>query len=265
MLSTYQHNTQVNVVVSFPEVDGAPIAPTEATFEVTDEVGSVVVPSTTITLDPDAGTEVTIGVNPEYNLVGDDAVRAIRSVRLTFITPTGTYTATARYIVEKASLLVLMQNSFQTYEEALLTRMDLPQFDGWDMSDESGQIAALVTSHDRMCRLTFRYRMNQDAVMYDSRDPFWIVNRIRELPASDFAKWPKDFKQALRRAQLYEADQILKGDPVGDKRRSGVVSETIGEAKMFFNARPPLRLALCVQAMETLSPYLYARRQIGRA
>ena len=115
-----------------------------------------------------------------------------------------------------------------------------------------------------MCRLPYRYQLSQNAVMYDARDPFWVVTGIRYLKEADFKKWPKDFQNALRRAQLYEADQILKGDPVGDKRRAGVVSETIGEAKMFFNARPPLRLALCVQAMETLSPYLHSSRRIGR-
>lgn len=265
MLPTYQHNTQANVEVIFPTTpDGATIAPTAARFVVTDEVGSVVIDDTVLDLSTVEGNALTIGVNPEFNVVDDDKVRAMRVLTVTFTAPTGTHTATVRYVVEKASLLVTMTNSFQTFDEALLNRMDLPGLDGWDMADEAMQIPALVTAHDRMCRLSYRYTLDQNAVMYDARDPYWIVTGIRSLTPADYAKWPVSFRRALHRAQLYEADQILKGDPVGDKRRAGVVSETIGEAKMFFNARPPLKLALCVSAMECLSGHLHSSRRIGR-
>ena len=128
MLPIYQHHTQANVTVDFPTVDGESIAPTAVSFVVTDEVGSVIVDETELTLDPAAGTQVTIGVNPEFNIVPDDRTRAMRVVSMTFTAPTGRHTATARYVIEKASKLILMENSWQTYEEALLTRMDLPAF-----------------------------------------------------------------------------------------------------------------------------------------
>lgn len=265
MVPTYQHQTQVVVTVDYPSVDGGVIVPTGVSYELLDEVGTVLATETVNVEEGVPGTQLSIVVEPTDNVVPEGATRSVRVIRTTFEAPTGRHVTVNRYVIEKAQLLVTMTNSFQTYEEAILTRMDLPAFDGWDSSDEEAHIPALVTAHDRMCRLTYRYRMSSNAVMYDEDDPYWLVTGMRLMKPEDFAKWPNDFKSALRRAQLYEADQVLKGDPVGDKRRSGVVSETIGESKMFFNSRPPLRLALCVQAMETLGPYLHSSRRIGRA
>lgn len=265
MLPIYQQNTQANIAVDFPDSDAGIISPTAISFRVTDEVGSVIVEDTSFDLTGVDGSQITIGINPEFNLIEDDRVRAMRVLTCVFTAPTGQHTTTTRYVIEKVSKLILMTNSFQTFEEALLTRFNLPVLDGWDMGEEAAQVGALATAFDRMCRLSYRYMLNQNAVMYNSRDPYWIVNGIRFLTPNDFAGWPSDFKQALRNAQLFEADQILKGDPVGDKRRSGVISETIGEAKMFFNAKPPLRLALCEQAMEALTGHIHANRRVGRA
>jgi hypothetical protein len=263
MLPTYQHGTKATVSVPYPIADGAVISPTVVRYTVTDEVGGQIVASTTIAL-PSSPT-ATIIIPGASNLVPDAVIRAMRVVTVTFVTASGDYTAVARYAVQKASLLIPMTNSFQTLDQALLTRLDLPPLDGWDVAEEAQQIPAMVTAHDRMCRLTYRYRLSQDAVAYEATDPYWSVINIRERTTQDLASWPEDFRTALRRAQLYEADQILKGDPVGEKRRLGIVSESIGEAKMFFNARPPLRLALCEQAIDILSPHLLTSRRIGRA
>lgn len=263
MLPTYQHGTEATVTVPFPTVDGADIEPTAVRYTVTDEAGGEIVASSTVAVPSTSTVEIT--VPSASNLVPTTAIRAMRVVTVTFVTAAGEYTAIARYAVQKASLLVPMTNSFQTLDQALLTRLDLPPLDGWDMAEEAQQIPAMVTAHDRMCRLSYRYRLGQDAVAYEATDPYWSVIDIRDRTPQDFASWPEDFKTALRRAQIYEADQILKGDPVGEKRRLGIVSESIGEAKMFFNARPPLRLALCEQAIDILSPHLLTRRRIGRA
>lgn len=263
MLPTYQHGTEATVTVPFPTVGGVAIEPTVVSYVVTDEVGGEI--EATSTIDVPSASDVTITVEAASNVIQTAEVRAMRVVTVTFVAPSGTYTAVSRYVVEKASLLVPMTNSFQTLDQALLTRLDLPPLDGWDMAEEAQQIPAMVTAHDRMCRLSYRYRLGQDAVAYEATDPYWSVIDIRDRTPQDFASWPEDFKTALRRAQIYEADQILKGDPVGEKRRLGIVSESIGEAKMFFNARPPLRLALCEQAIDILSPHLLTRRRIGRA
>lgn len=263
MVPTYPENTDVAVVVDFPQIDGASITPTAIGYIVMDERGTVVRAREEAIAD---GETVSVVIPASANaLPATGVIRGLRSVRFVFTTDAGTYTADKRYIIETANKLIPMFNSFQTYEEAVVTRLDLPDLDGWDVATEENHIPALITAHDRMCRASFRYRLAQNSVEYDEKQMYWYINSMRERTPQDFADFPVNFQIALRRAQIYEADSILSGDPVGDKRLDGVVSETIGEAKMFFNNKPPIRTPMCRKAMEVLAPYLYRANRIGRA
>lgn len=266
MYPTYPDGVKVTVTVDYPTVGGEEVVPTAIQYAVLDEAGDFLTTRTALTIDPEAGSTISADVAATFNTLANGAIRALRAVRFYFVTAAGEVPVTYRYIVEQASKLTVMVNSFQTFEQAILTRLELPSLDGWDSAAEADQIAALVTAHERMCRLSYRYRLGQDAVEYDANNVYWHITDIGRRTAADFAGWEPAFKTALKRAQVYEADQILKGDPIGDKRRDGIVSETIGEAKMFLNPRPPLRLALCREAMEVLGRYLYTtNNRIGRA
>lgn len=263
MVPTHPEKTDVAVRVDFPQIDGTPITPTAIGYIVLDERGTVVRAREEVTPD---GTSVQVVVPASANeLPLEGVIRGLRTVRFVFDTAAGARTVDSRYIIETQSKLIPMFNSFQTYEEAIVTRLDLPALDGWDFADEPQQIAALITAHDRMCRASYRYRLSQNSVEYDEREMYWYITSMRERTAQDFSDFPAAFQTALRRAQIYEADSILSGDPVGDKRLDGVVSETIGESKMFFNNKPPIRTPMCRKAMEVLGPYLYRGNRIGRA
>lgn len=265
MVQSYPTGTDVTITVAFPIVDGDYVVPSVVEFAVLDETGTIVLPRAALVIDPLAGDEISAEVPGVINTVPTGSIRALRVVEFYFTTPTGEYPVVARYVVEKTNKLVIMTNSFQTYEQAILTRLDMPALDGWDAADEDSQIAAMVTAHDRMCRLSYRYRLGDSAVEYSENRVYYHITDIRRRTTVEYASWESAFKQALNRAQLFEADQILKGDPIGDKRREGVVSETIGESKMFLNPRPPLRLALCRAAIETLGPHIYTSVRLGRA
>ena len=262
MIPAHPQATDVTVTVDVPLIDGVAMTPTSIGYEVLSASGSVVQASQAATAD--AG-KVEVIVPASVNALSEGAIRDMRLVRFTFDHASGKRHVSERYVIEAVSKLILMVNSFQTYEEAVLNRMDLPDLDGWDVADEQHQTAALVTAHDRMCRASYRYKLSQDAVMYDERENYWHVTNMRSRTAMDFAQFPTTFQVALRRAQLYEADAILAGDPVGDKRLDGVVSESIGEAKMFFANKPPIRSPLCRKAMDVLGPHLYRSNRLGRA
>lgn len=261
MTPTHQQNTDVVVTVDFPQIDGTAITPTTIGFVVLDERGVVVRPQATAS---SAASAASATVPAASNQLAAGAVRGLRNVRFEFQVSGQTFFAEARYVIEAVSKLVTMTNSFQTYEEALLTRFDLPTLDGWDVASEAEQIAALTVAHDRMCRLTYRYRLGQDAVEYDESIKYWYVSDIRQRTLAEFNAYPEPLKQALRRAQLYEADAVLSGDPVGDKRLAGVISETIGESKMFFSNVQPARTPLCRAAMDVIGPHFSRSNRIGR-
>lgn len=269
MLPSFQQGTDVSVTVEFPEVGGVVISPTAADFAVLDEAGEVVVARAA---DPDfnpASGNVSLTVQGIDNNIDDATVtRAMRVVRVYFTTPTGEVTADYRYVVERVEKLIIMTNSFATFEQALLYRLDLPALVGWDAATESEQIAAMVTAHDRMTRMTFRYRLSQQAVEYNSMDwdevYYWYVTDMRLRKMVDWVNWPSDFRKALGIAQVIESDFILDGDPVTEKRDAGIMSMTTGEAKVFFNPKPPLRTTLCREAMRVLGPYLYTNKRLTR-
>jgi hypothetical protein len=82
---------------------------------------------------------------------------------------------------------------------------------------------------------------------------------------SDWNTYPPRFQNALKRAQMLEANSILGGNQIADKRRDGIISETIGESKIFLNNRPPLRTPVTREALEALYGYLYYQSRVGRA
>lgn len=262
-MQTHQDRTEVAVTVDYPS-DGGAVSPTSISYKVVDEEGDTLFTETVTPPSGELGTQVSVVIPAAMNTVPDSATRAARLVSFEFGTDGGTYVVQHRYIIEKATLLIPMTNSFQSYERAMLTRMSIARADGWDSAETSAQYAALTEAFNRMARKTYRYRLSQDAVAYDAHDPYWIVDRMSYRTRADYDKWPKDFKDALHLAQMYEANHILMGDPVTDKRRQGIISETIGEAKMFFNSAPPLRSSLCQEAMEVISPFLSTTRRIGR-
>lgn len=263
-MQSYQDRTEVTVTVDYPTDAGAVITPNSITYTVTDEDGDTLAAETVTPPEGDLGSQLTVVIPSTLNHVPDSALRAARLVTFEFGADSGTYTVQHRYAIEKAVLLVPMKNSFQTYERALLTRMDLVNADGWDSADVPAQFASLVEAHARMCRLTYKYRMNQNAVMYDASDPYWVVDSMAQRTVDDLRSWPDDFVSALRKAQVLEANYILTGDPIVQRRREGVISETIGEVKMFFQSTPPLRTPINSAAMTVISPFLYKSRRIGR-
>lgn len=263
MIPAHPEKTDVVVRVDFPQIDGTPITSTAIGYLVLDERGTTVREREEATPD---GNSVEVTIPALANALPiPGVIRGLRTVRFLFETASGTRTVDTRYIIETHSKLIPMFNSFQTYEEALVNRLDLPSLDGWDFNAEAEHIPALITAHDRMCRAAYRYRLAQNAVEYDERQMYWYITSMRERTAQDFSAFPVNFQVALKRAQIYEADAVLSGDPVGDKRLDGVISETIGESKMFFSNKPPIRTPMCRKAMEVLAPYLYKAARLARA
>jgi hypothetical protein len=81
----------------------------------------------------------------------------------------------------------------------------------------------------------------------------------REMTEEYFESFPLHFITALRRAQIAEANEVLSlGDP-SDKRKVGIMSETIGESSMMFRVGKPLELGLSHAALSILKGYVRTR------
>jgi hypothetical protein len=71
-----------------------------------------------------------------------------------------------------------------------------------------------------------------------------------------FSRYPPIFVTALCRGQVSEANAILAGDPIGDKIRSGLFSEKIGESSMMFRSGiGPLKTTVSRETLQYLQGY----------
>lgn len=268
MLPVHIEGTDVLITETLPSKNGSPLAASAVEYAVFDETGSILsarqaVPGWT------AGN-ITLEIPAAINTLPANVSRGLRIVEFYITTVDGTFKPRQRYIVQTHAVLEVRKNSFQTLDQAYLTAMDIPDLTGWSAADDNQKIAAMVMAHQQICRLQFRYLKedNESQIEYTYRispGDYVYISRMALITENDWQQTPERFKTALRRAQLVEADLMLAGDPVRDKRLNGIISETIGESKMFFNARPPLSLAVSRKSLEILSGYFYYSNQIARA
>jgi len=264
MLDVYTHQQEVVVTGVLPTVKGAEIVPVTVEYEITDENGSEIQARTAL-VGYTSGAPV-IEIDAPLNTL-TDTDRALRVVTIWMTTASGdTFTDRQRYVIQTFDVLKPFGNSFQTLDQALLTAAAIVDLPGWEEASDNQRISAMIEAHERVCRLNLRYKEDpafKSQAMLNERSWTYISN-ARLIEADDWASFPAAFKNALMRAQVIEADILLSGDPIRDKRLQGIVSETIGEAKMFFNNRPPIQLPVSKRTLEVLGGYFHFITSVGR-
>lgn len=272
MTPVYPENTEVVVTVALPVFGGAPLIPSTVTRSVKDETGAIVSPAEEVPVEGSApgGAITSMDITIPASINGIPGRRAARVVDVQFTTDKGVFDAQVIYLLESPEQLQRLKNSFVNAAEAQMTRRDMPRLDGWDAATEAERVAALVTAYRSLCRLTYRYR-NHEAILQSrltwgdpNFDGYIYIVDIETLTDEEWAQVPDKVREAIQRAQMAEADTLLRGDPVGDKRRAGIISETVGESSMFFRQTPEVRMSVSKEALEYLSGYIYRDTRIAR-
>lgn len=237
------------------------------------------------------GSEAVIEVPAEINAVAEinpaavtaaqiDSffVRESRTVELFCTDGIGnTVLLNKTYALEPAETLIAGLNSFQSFSQAELVAMDIPQLAGWNSSGEKDKIAALIEARLQICQLRFNIinsnvNWGQDNLNYvpEGAYPtpyagmFMFNGNLALITPSNFAHLPPRFKLALCRAQVAQADAVLGGDPVDVRRKEGLILESIGEVKQMFRGGKPLDLPVSRRALKYLSPFVSFSQRIGR-
>jgi hypothetical protein len=235
------------------------LEPTGAYYRVLDEDDAVLVDSTELAL---SGTEVSVTVPQELNELGPQRWTAARLIEVTVISVAGNSLLTDSYRLFRPQRLVTPFNSFQSLLGANLRAHDLLDMLPWHDASAEQQLSALQEAHARIERLRFYYVpeawQSKLAHTVDVRD-------LSLLTVSEWNALDGDFREALQRAQVLEAAELLRkaADPLAALERDGVRSITVGESSRVFNtsrAKSPLS----PRAMRALGKYL-APAQVGRA
>lgn len=253
-MDIYKSGAEVNVNQAFVNYDGDQIYPTSISYRVEDEDGVEIVADTAHTFDPD-DTEMSIVIAGADNTLDIEDWTKMRVVIITLVADGHDYEHVQRYIVRQGSRLAEWVNSFQTYNSALMRAFDITQTPGWDIADEDTRQTALIEAYENIGKIKF----NGDAFYGDS-EGFYIGG----LADTEINNLSEAFVEALKRAQILEADYLLGSEMVEDKRRGGLMSETVGESSNMFRPGKPIVLPVSNRAMKALAGYILLGRRVGR-
>lgn len=279
-MNVFLAGTPVTLTVPLKDKSGNPLDVSAVAYRVVDQDGVEVVTSSPLAGFIASSPEALITVLAGSNALAAGALRELRSVELSCVVSDNTVVITQTYAVEVADPLQVGLNSFQTYLQAEFTSLSVPKIVGWDNASVSERIAALIDARSHICQLNFsqlnsNINFGQDSLNYVPEGTFptnyagngnlFLFNgSLSLLSPEQFVKLPSRFKDALRLAQVAEADVILGGDPIEARRRDGLMLESVGESKQMFRPGKPLELPVSRRALSYLGQFVSFSRRIGR-
>ena len=264
-------NKPAKVIVAAPES----VSGVSAAYEVFDEDGTSVSTGVVDDYDPQSQS-IAVSLPAGASTLPQGVSHSGREIVVTVTDGDGEeHEARDYYVAVAANPLSVLGNSFLSFPAALALREQFgPVMDGWDkVQNNATRQSALIQAHTNLCRVRYAVGAPKTGDVRDyaaygtgSEISFDFKRRVSLLGITreDFDALPDHFRKALRRAQLIEANILLGGDIVGQKRKDGIISETIGESSTFFSSKPYLNLPFSRQAFEVLKPYITVSVRVGR-
>lgn len=269
----YPEGYTVELTVAFTDLNGAAVTPTTVNAVLTDGEDAVIEEFNGVPFVP-GDTSATVTVLPGYNLLPDGELRAARILRVELVTAAGSIRRTLAYVVESDQRLEIMTNTFQSYEAAEIQALDIPNTTAWNNASEDQRKAALVEAYRRLTNIPMKFPTYGAQKNWDGYNKLidrdleseTIISRDgwSDVTPDLYAEFPTAFKKALRRAQFFEANELLQGDGIGQKHRAGIVTETIGESSVTLRAGR-IDFGVSSQTLQALTGYIYFNMRIKRA
>lgn len=260
-MQAYLGGHAVTVTIPLVDSDGLSIQAESVMYRVIDQNEAELVAKVAHPTFVAGDESVEVVIDSTVNTLPLGETRGMRVVELFIETLVGTIKLESGYFIEAAEVLVEGVNTFVTYNKALYLSYELPNIPGWTQADRQARVAALIAARRNIGRLRFRYVFDAHQNILDN-----TVN-VSDLTNATLDQWtslPTDFKDALSRAQILEADFLLGGDEIGDLRRAGLMSMTVGEAKQFFRTTKALEGVVCKRAMKELSKWVATGLRLTR-
>lgn len=223
-----------------------------------------------------------ITISKDYNNAESGRIKDLRTLFVDFVADGAELQEQSiKYLISAKTPLVVGANSFVTLEQAQLLAATTPNMQQFETATEEKMIQSLANSYDKIVRYRFRISATQamEGIGYVSEiawrpraitddDPMGIRAysfKLTEVTPETFKTLPEDFKKALAKAQVLEANASLAPtDTIEQRRRKGVILETINEVKMMFSSTTPVKESICSEAMTILSPWIDRSMRIAR-
>jgi len=266
MLKLYPENYEVRFEVPFTDNAGNPFLPSGCHSIVSDGDDVVIFDYGQIWVNGADGT-ATVTVSASDNALGEGELSAVRKLKVTLSDGQISTVKSFSYIIEAEARLEILNNTFISLETAQMTARNLPTAKAWAAASEDQQIGSLIQAYSRLQRVQLRFPLpikeNEDRD-FDERD-YQIIRpgQWSEISKPEFLAMPREFRYALRAAQICEANVILSDNPVTQRHRNGVISETIGESSVMLRGGK-LELGVDNETMRHLAGFIYYDVRVTR-
>lgn len=280
-MNTYPEGKDIEIEVQVIDASGEPFMDScDATWTLTDVDDEI--------LSKGEVKGVTEGVckikiESKFNTAESGRIKDMRVLYVEFSAEnTELQEQTIKYLVAAKTPLVVGANSFVTLEQAQLLAETTPNMTYFKSASEEQIVQSLSASYEKIA--SYRFRLNTRAVMENiafvsevawrpraitDDDPMGLHSyrfKLSEVTPESYKTLPEDFKKALSKAQVLEANsQMAPTDSIEQRRRKGVILETINEVKMMFSSTTPVKENICSEAMSILAPWIDRSMRIGRA
>lgn len=206
-----------------------------------------------------------ITIPAELNVLEERNQQEVRLVEIYIETSVGVIKTEEYYTIQSDEVLVTGVNSFQSYAGALMTATTLTDLEGWDSASKEDRVKAMIEARRAFGRLKFRYNFDDQSHIIDETVN---VSDITRLTPDEFNDLPPEFKDALKRAQVLEANENLTDNDFKDIEKLaslGVTRTEVYEAKVSLGSgKRPYKTTLCVRAMKELTKWLLFRKRLAR-
>lgn len=153
--------------------------------------------------------------------------------------------------------LTVGSNSFETYENLILKLSQTPGLTQAASASRGQLKAALISAYENIGLLT------TDFEVLDTTTNEYKTS-TSDFTSADISSLSAKALNALTRAQLIEANALLGGNPIEDRRRAGMLSDSVGESAIFMRTSKPLELSVYRDTAIALKGYIVWTKQIGR-
>lgn len=268
-MQNYAPGNAVKVSLDLKNEAGDLIAPTALRWRVLDEAEAVLQDWTALALPTEPVEAVQVTVIGPLNILTPPATRGMRSVELEITTDDGVLVVTREFLLQGSTALLVGENTFATYNQAVLASQDYSDepIAGWSRTEvRDERERALIQAHQAIMLMPLKFKLVRSDPQA-SQSPFtpteiWLADLLPELFVDVV---PAPMRKALLHAQLLEASAVLNADPVVTARRNGLMSMTVGESSQFFGQTKPLETPMLSRhAMDLLKPWLSYTVRLAR-
>lgn len=250
-LQEFATGSGVNITVPLIDQNGNAFSANAISFRLVDEAGNVILPWQPPLSFLAGSQEAVINIFGMYNTLAEGVPYAARIIEIKAVTSGGTILVSEMYMIVSGQPLALGTNSFVTHAEAVMLTRTMAGLDTWLAETRPNQIKALMQAFSNIGHLKVRTGYSK---------------RVTELTLTEIQTLNKNLVDALKRAQLIEANHLLSIDPeAAAMREDGVVMMDVGESKQQWRPTKALVLHAAKATYKALSGWIDNSIRIGRS